>query len=35
MMKQGQYNKLVLANRAISVYERDRSARMIELTLVS
>jgi len=35
MMKQGQYNKLVLANRAISVYEKHRSERTIELTLVS
>jgi len=35
MMKQGQYNKLVLANRAISAYEKHRSARTIELTLVS
>jgi hypothetical protein len=35
MMKQGQYNKLVLANRAISAFEKDRSARTIELTLVS
>ena len=35
MMRQGQYNKLVLANRAISAFEKDRSARTIELTLVS
>ena len=34
MMKQGQYNKLVLANRAISACEKHRSARTIELTLV-
>jgi hypothetical protein len=35
MMKQGQYNKLILANRAISAYEKDRNARTIELILVS
>ena len=32
MIKQGQHNKLVLANRAISAFERDRDARTIELT---
>jgi hypothetical protein len=35
MMRQGQHNKLVLANRAISAFERDRNARTIELTAVS
>jgi hypothetical protein len=35
MMRQGQHNKLVLANRAISAFERDRSARTIELTAAS
>ena len=35
MMKQGQRNKLVLANRAISAFERDRSSRTIELSAVS
>jgi hypothetical protein len=33
MMRQGQSNKLVLANRAISAFEKHRSARTIELTL--
>ena len=31
MMRQGQCNKLVLANRAISAFERHRSAQTIEL----
>jgi hypothetical protein len=35
MMRQGQHNKLVLANRAISAFARDRSARTIELTAAS
>ena len=35
MMKQGQRNKLVLANRAISAFERDRNSRTIELSAVS
>lgn len=35
MMRQGQHNKLVLANRAITAFERDRNARTIELTAVS
>jgi hypothetical protein len=34
MMRQGQNNKLVLANRAISAFERERNARTIELTVV-
>jgi hypothetical protein len=34
MMRQGQHNKLVLANRAISAFERERNARTIELTAV-
>jgi len=35
MMRQGQHNKLVLANRAISAFERERNARTIELTAAS
>ena len=35
MIRQGQHNKLVLANRAISAFEKDRSARTIDLTLAS
>jgi hypothetical protein len=35
MMRQGQHNRLVLANRAISAFEKDRNARTIELTAVS
>jgi hypothetical protein len=35
MMKQGQHNKLVLANRAISAFERERSSRTRELSVVS
>ena len=35
MMTQGQCNKLVLANRAISAFEKHRSAQTIELSLVS
>jgi predicted RNA-binding protein with EMAP domain len=34
MMRQGQQNKLVLANRAIGAFERERNARTIELTAV-
>jgi hypothetical protein len=35
MMRQGQHNKLVLPNRAISAFERERNARTIELTAAS
>ena len=35
MIRQGQRNKLALANRAITAYQRYRSARTIELPLVS
>ena len=35
MMKQGQRNKLVLANRAIGAFERDRGSRTIELSVAS
>ena len=35
MISQGQRNKLVLANRAISAFQRYRKARTIELTLLS
>ena len=35
MIGQGQRNKLLLANRAIAAYQRYRTARTIELSLVS
>ena len=35
MIAQGQRNKLLLANRAISAFQRYRRARTIELSLVS
>ena len=35
MIAQGQRNKLLLANRAISAFQRYRKARTIELTLHS
>jgi hypothetical protein len=35
MIAQGQRNKLLLANRAISAFQRYRKARTIELTLLS
>ena len=35
MMRQGQCNKLVLANRAIGAFEKYRNSRTIELSLVS
>jgi hypothetical protein len=35
MIRQGQRNKLILANRAISAYEQHRRSRTIELSLVS
>jgi len=35
MITEGQRNKLVLANRAISAYERHRRARTVELCRVS
>jgi hypothetical protein len=35
MMKQGQRQKLVLANRAISAFERERSSRTLELSAAS
>jgi hypothetical protein len=35
MMAQGQRNRLLLANRAISAFQHYRKARTIELSLVS
>ena len=35
MIAQGQRNRLLLANRAISAFQRYRKARTIELTLLS
>ena len=35
MIAQGQRNKLLLANRAISAFQRYRKARTIEMTLLS
>ena len=35
MIGQGQRNKLVLSNRAISAFQRYRQARTIEISLVS
>lgn len=35
MISQGQCNRLLLANRAISAYQQYRKARTIELSLVS
>jgi hypothetical protein len=35
MIRQGQCNKLVLANRAISAYESHRRSQTVELSLVS
>jgi hypothetical protein len=35
MMRQGQYNKIVLANRAISAFEKHRNARTIESSPVA
>ncbi len=35
MMSQGQRNRLLLANRAISAWQKYRKARTIELSLVS
>jgi hypothetical protein len=35
MISQGQHNRLLLANRAIAAFQRDRMARTIELSLVS
>ncbi len=35
MMAQGQCNKLLLANRAISAYQSYRRPRTVELSLVS
>ena len=35
MIAQGQRNRLLLANRAISAFQRYRRARTIELSLVS
>jgi hypothetical protein len=35
MIRQGQRNKLLLANRAITAFQRYRSARAIELSLAS
>jgi hypothetical protein len=35
MMRQGQYNQLVLANRAIADFQKYRSARTIEQSLAS
>ena len=34
MISQGQRNRLLLANRAITAYQRYRKARTIELSLV-
>jgi hypothetical protein len=35
MIAQGQRNRLLLANRAITAYQRYRKARTVELSLVS
>ena len=35
MIREGQRNKLLLANRAITAFERYRMARTIELSLAS
>jgi hypothetical protein len=35
MIRQGQRNKLVLANRAISAFQRHRNARTIEMSRAS
>ena len=35
MMRQGQYNKIVLANRAISAFEKHHNARTIESSPVA
>lgn len=35
MIAQGQRNRLLLANRAITAYQRYRRARTVELSLVS
>jgi len=35
MIAQGQRNRLLLANRAITAYQRYREARTVELSLVS
>jgi len=35
MIAQGQRNKLLLANRAISAFQRYRRVRTIELSLIS
>jgi hypothetical protein len=35
MIRQGQRNRLLLANRAITAFERYRMARTIELSLAS
>jgi hypothetical protein len=35
MIAQGQRNRLLLANRAITEYQRYRKARTVELSLVS
>jgi hypothetical protein len=35
MINEGQRNKLVLANRAISAYERHRKGRTVELCRIS
>jgi hypothetical protein len=35
MISQGQRNRLLLANRAITAYQKYRKARTIELSLVS
>ena len=35
LIRQGQYNKIVLANRAISAFEKHRNARTIESSPVA
>jgi hypothetical protein len=35
MMSQGQHNRLVLSNRAISAFQQYKRARRIELSLIS